>query len=144
MTSLPRLENIISMFQTTPKSLRLQLLLEFSRKVPALPVELKDNDHLERVHECQTPFFLMANVVDDKVHLFFDAPEDAPTTRGFAGILYEGLEGESYEAILNLPMDFYEALELRELISPLRLRGMEGILFRLKRQVKERLVKNAS
>ncbi|MEZ4631170.1 MAG: SufE family protein [Deinococcales bacterium] len=137
-TPLPEaLQQIVKMFAIAPKQLRLQLLLEYSKKVPPLPEELKESGRLERVHECQTPFFLATSFEADKVMLHFDAPQEAPTTRGFAGILYEGLNGASAGAILALPNDFYEGLKLAELISPLRLRGMEGILFRLKRQVRQ-------
>ncbi len=138
-TAVPQqLQQIISMFKMAPKALRLELLLEYSRKVPALPEHLKNSDNLERVEECQTPFFL-ATEFDENNHvsLFFDAPEEAPTTRGFAGILFEGLNGLEAQEILNIPNDFYMNMNLAELISPLRLRGMDGILFRLKRQIEQ-------
>jgi len=95
---------------------------------------------MEQVVECQTPFFLATELdADRKVHLWFDVPAEAPTTRGFAGILREGLEGAGAEEVLGTPNDFYEELGLAEVISSLRLRGMSAILFRLKRQVEERL-----
>lgn len=95
---------------------------------------------MEQVVECQTPFFLTTEVDEGRhVHLFFDVPAEAPTTRGFAGILLEGLEGADADAVLATPDDFYDELGLAEVISSLRLRGMSAILFRLKRQVRERL-----
>lgn len=139
--SLPeQLVHVIDDFQRAPKPLRLQLLLEFARKVPDLPPHLAGNRAaLERVHECQTPFFLATDVAeDDRVTLHFEAPEEAPTTRGFAGILSEGLGGQPVEAILAVPDDFYTRMGLAEVISPLRLRGMSAIMHRLKRQLAER------
>ena len=95
---------------------------------------------MEQVHECQTPFFLATNFPDDEHVIFhFDAPPEAPTTRGFAGILSEGLSGLSPEDVLATPDDFYNQMGLAEVISPLRLRGMSAILGRLKRQVKEKV-----
>ena len=97
-------------------------------------------DLMEQVVECQTPFFLATEIDDDnRVHLFFDVPAEAPTTRGFAGILREGLDGADAEEVLATPDDFYEELGLAEVISSLRLRGMSAILFRLKRQVRDHL-----
>lgn len=133
------LSDIVRAFRSAPKPLRLQLLLEYSKKVPPLPAELEtEHDRMERVHECQTPFFLATEVTDDNaVVLHFDAPEEAPTTRGFAGILSQGLSGQPADAILGTPDDFYTDMGLAEVISPLRLRGMAAIVNRLKRQVRE-------
>ena len=135
-TTPHKLQTIVQTFQSAPKQLRLQLLLEYSKKVPPLPESLADSD-LERVHECQTPFFIATEVENDHVHFFFDAPPEAPTTRGFAGVLFEGLNGLSPDEVLATPDNFYEDLKLGEVISPLRLRGMTAIMGRLKRQVRE-------
>jgi cysteine desulfuration protein SufE len=140
MTVLPpKLDRIVKRFQQAPRELRVQALLQYARKVPPLPPELmEDRSGLEQVHECQTPFFLATRVDEEgAVHLFFDAPAEAPTVRGFAGILREGLEGEKVEAILAVPPDFHASMGLEEVVSPLRLRGMSAILGRMKRQLEE-------
>lgn len=143
--SLPeKLQSIVTDFKSAPKPLRLQMLLEYSKKVPPLPAHLAENSEaLERVHECQTPFFLTTEYPDPEHVIFhFDAPPEAPTTRGFAGILHQGLNGASAQDILAVPSDFYTEMGLEEVISPLRLRGMSGIIGRIKRQIQEHL--NAS
>jgi cysteine desulfuration protein SufE len=94
------------------------------------------------VHECQSPLFLLVEVGDEPadrpqerpVHLFFSAPPEAPTTRGFAGILHEGLDGLSVAEVLAVPDDAPYRFSLGEAVSPLRLRGMVGMLSRIKRQ----------
>lgn len=141
MTLPDRLETIVDRFQRAPRDLRVQALLQFARKVPPLPDELReDRSALERVHECQTPFFLATGVDEEgRVHLFFDAPEESPTVRGFAGILREGLEGAPWREVLEVPPDFYSGMGLESVVSPLRLRGMGAILARLKRQVREQV-----
>ncbi len=68
------------------------------------------------------------------VHLFFSAPPEAPTTRGFAGILHEGLDGLTVREVLAVPDDAPYRFALGEAVSPLRLRGMVGMLSRIKRQ----------
>jgi cysteine desulfuration protein SufE len=139
MTLPPKLRKIVDQFAAAPRELRVQALLGFARRLPPLPPELAANrDLLEQVHECQTPFFLAAEVDgDDRVHLYFDCPPEAPTVRGFAGILREGLEGAHREAVLAVPPDFYARMGLTEVVSGLRLRGMNAILARLKRLVRE-------
>ena len=84
----PRLQEIADDFSAIPDSDRLQLLLEFAQDLPPLPARYAEHrDLLEPVPECQTPLFLAVEVDDDgAVRLFFDAPPEAPTTRGFAGI----------------------------------------------------------
>lgn len=140
--SLPdALATVVDRFQRAPRDLRVQALLQYGRRVPPLPDALAaDRASLERVHECQTPFFLATEVDDEgRVHLFFDAPADSPTVRGFAGILREGLEGEPWRSVLEVPADFYSRMGLEAVVSPLRLRGMGAILARLKRQIREQV-----
>ncbi len=137
----PRLQEIAEDFGAVPDRDRLELLLEFSRELPPLPDRYAEHrDRLEPVPECQSPLFLAAEVADDgTVHLFFDAPPEAPTTRGFAGILHAGLDGLDADEILATPGEFSSRLGLTDLVSPLRLRGMAAMLARIKRQVREQI-----
>ena len=136
----PRLAEIAEDFNSLAGQERLQLLLEFSDDLPALPERYAGHrDLLEQVPECQSPLFLAVEVTpDDTVHLFFDAPPEAPTTRGFAGILQAGLDGLDADEVLATPAEFTSQLGLTELVSPLRLRGMAAMLARIKRQVRDR------
>lgn len=122
---------------------RLQLLLEFSDGLPDLPERYADHPELlEPVPECQSPIFLITEVegegADAIARLFFSAPAEAPTTRGFAGILAEALDGRPVAEVLAVPADVTEQLGLAEVVSPLRLRGMAGMLGRIKRQLQEK------
>jgi cysteine desulfuration protein SufE len=132
-----RLARTVQLFQGAPKDLKLQALLEYSRKVPPLPARYAEHpDLLERVTECQTPFFLAVDVDGDQhVTIAFECPPEAPTTRGYAGILADGLEGATAAEVLAVPDDFYTEMGLEEAVSMLRLRGMSAIMARLKRQV---------
>lgn len=137
--SLPAsLQNIVDLFAGAPKELRLQALLEYAGRLPPLPEHLaRRPDLMERVHECQTPFFVATELdPEGRVTLHFEAPPEAPTTRGYAGILHEGLSGSSTREILEVPETFYLAMGLGEVVSPLRLRGMGAILRRVKGQLK--------
>jgi cysteine desulfuration protein SufE len=135
----PRLQEIVDDFNAMAGRERLQLLLEFSEELPALPERYAEHrDLLEPVPECQSPLFLAVEVEPDTtVHLFFDAPPEAPTTRGFAGILHAGLDGLDADEVLATPGEFTSQLGLQELVSPLRLRGMAAMLARIKRQIRE-------
>ena len=118
---------------------RLQLLLEFSNELPELPERYRDHpDLFEKVVECQSPVFIFVEVEDGRVHLYATAPEQAPTTRGFASILAQGLDGLGVDEVLGLPDDYPQTLGLSEAVSPLRVRGMTAMLARAKRQLRER------
>lgn len=123
----------------TPQE-RVQLLLEFSRELPALPERYAGHPELlERVIECQSPVYIFAELDDDRrVHVHATAPEQSPTTRGFASVLAQGLDGLTLEEALAVPDDYPLDLGLTEAISPLRMRGMVGMLGRIKRQLREK------
>lgn len=136
----PQLAELVDDFADVDAKQRLELLLELSRELPALPERYADAaDTMEQVHECQSPLFLAVEVDDDadrRVHLYFSAPPEAPTTRGFASIMHTGLDGEPAADVLAVPDDFYTALGLAQAVSPLRLRGMSAMLSRIKKQVR--------
>lgn len=139
----PALQEIADDFAAMGVPDRLQLLLDFSRELPALPEKYADHPELlEPVAECQSPIFLATEVdgtgPDAPVRLFFQAPPEAPTTRGFAGILAEGLEGMTAAEVVAVPDDLSDRLSLADAVSLLRLRGMAGMLGRIKRQVREK------
>ncbi|KAB1650558.1 SufE family protein [Pseudoclavibacter endophyticus] len=133
-------------FHDLPASERLTLLLEFAGELPDLPSRYADHpDLLERVLECQSPVFLFVEVDDrDEVRMFASAPEEAPTTRGFASILQQGTEGIGVDELFAIDSDMPFGLGLTELVSPLRLRGMVGMLERAKRQARLRLDERAA
>ena len=138
----PALETIAEDFNAMSAGDRLQLLLEFSDGLPDLPVRYAGHsDLMEQVEECQSPLFLAVEVDPAEgggqvVHLYFDAPPAAPTTRGFAGILHAGLDGLAPAELLAVPDDAPYRFGLGEAVSPLRLRGMVSMLGRIKRQVR--------
>ena len=127
-------------FLALPQKERLMLLLEFANELPELPQRYQDHpDLFERVVECQSPVFIFVEVDDDdSVHLYATAPRESPTTRGFASILAQGLEGLSVEEVLAVPDDYPQSIGLTEAVSPLRIRGMTALLARTKRQIRAR------
>ena len=136
-----KLQRIVDLFAAAPRDVKLQALLDYSNRLPPLPPELADHpERLEKVPECQSPFFLAAEVTPEGgVVLHFEAPREAPTTRGYAGILSEGLAGATADEVLAVPGDFYMDMGLEEVVSPLRMRGMDAILARTKRQIAAQL-----
>jgi cysteine desulfuration protein SufE len=140
-TPLPEsFAEIVDDFHALPQRQRLELLLEFSRELPGLPERYAGHpEAMESVSECQSPVFVKVEVEggpEDEVRVYFEAPAEAPTTRGFASILATGLAGMTASQVLAVPDDVPGRLGLTEAVSPLRLRGMAGMLARIKRQVR--------
>ena len=67
-----------------------------------------------------------------------DAPIEAPTVRGFVSLLVEGLNGATVEEVLKVPNDLIERLGLPEILGMLRVRGLSGVLRRVKAEVDPR------
>ena len=133
----PGLQAIVDEFAECDRTERLDLLLEYANGLPPLPERLAGQE-LERVHECQTPLFVQAEVDADRVRLFFAAPDEAPTSKGFAGIIHAGLDGATVDEVLATPSEFAMGMGLAEVVSPLRMRSTGAILARIKRQLVER------
>lgn len=140
-TALPSaLEEIRDEFLELAEPDRLQLLLEFSQELPPVPPELEGHPELcERVAECQSPVYIIVEVdADDRVTMHATAPREAPTTRGFASILVQGISGLGADDVLAIPDDYPQSIGLTRAVSPLRIAGMTGMLMRVKRQVRQK------
>jgi len=133
-----RLAEIRDEFLELPEPDRLQLLLEYSYELPPVPAEYEGHPELaERVVECQSPVYIIVDVdAQGAVAMHATAPAEAPTTRGFASILAQGLTGLSAEEVLAVPGDYPQSLGLTRVVSPLRISGMTGMLLRAQRQVR--------
>lgn len=137
------LAEIIDDFASVPEAQKLELLLEFSDELAELPERFHGHEaEMEQVVECQSPLFLSVELEgepgpDAVVRLFITAPREAPTTRGFASVLSQGLDGCTAREVLDVPDDVPSRLGLQKALTPLRLRGMSAMLGRIKRNVRE-------
>ncbi len=130
------LEAIVAELSEADRQERIELLIDFAKNLPPLPdrlERLKDAEH--RVEECQSPVFLFVEPRGDRVSIHADAPIEAPTVRGFVAILVEGLDGATAEEVLSVRGDLIERIGLPEILGMLRVRGLGGVLARLKKEV---------
>lgn len=133
------LAEIRDSFLETPEADRLLLLLEYSDELPAVSDEVAAHPEMcERVAECQSPVYIHVEVHDDIVTMHATAPPEAPTTRGFASILVQGITGLSSDDVLSIPDDYPQSIGLTKVVSPLRISGMTGMLMRVKNQVRQK------
>jgi cysteine desulfuration protein SufE len=130
------LDAIVNELADADKQERTELLIDFAKNLPALPPSLAAHkDAAHRVEECQSPVFLFVGVDGGRVTIHADAPVEAPTVRGFVSILVEGLNGATVEEVLGVGNDLIERIGLPEILGMLRVRGLNGVLSRLRREV---------
>jgi cysteine desulfuration protein SufE len=139
------LDAIVSDLKGSDRQERIDILLDFAKSLPPLPERLvahKDASH--RVEECQSPVYLFVELENSRVTLFADAPVEAPTVRGFVSLLLEGLNGATVEEILQVPGDLVDRCGLSEILGMLRVRGLSGVLRRLKAEVTRTAIDSAA
>lgn len=135
-----RLQEIIEDFQISEDREKIELLLDFSGRMPALPEWLRSqHDTMESVPECMTPVFMKSILQGGKMHFYFDVPDQSPTVRGYAAILAEGVDGATPQQVLGIPNGFFLDMGLEKVLSSQRLNGISAILAHMKRLAVEAL-----
>ena len=129
-----RLQDIVEDFAFCEGREKLELLLDYSERMPPLPDWLQDqHENMDQVHECRTPVFVQSELQDGGMHFYFDVPPESPTVRGYAALLAEGLDGLSPQEILGVPNDFYLEMGLEKVLTHQRMNGLWAILAHMKR-----------
>ena len=129
-----RLQEIVDDFSDCQGQEKLEFLLEYAEKLPPLPDWLKNKQaEMDQVHECMTPVFVFAENQAGKLHFHFDIPPEAPTVRGFASVLHDGVNGSTPEDVLLIPDQFYLRMGLQTVITGQRLNGIGAMLLHMKR-----------
>ena len=134
---MPTLDRLIPRFKAADRTTRLETLLDYSRKLPPLPVRYRNEKERgeHRVPECQTPVFLWVEVESGKVHIHADVPPESPTVRGFISLLAKSLDGAAPADVARIPDDLLDQLGLSETLGMNRTQGLAAILYRIKRSV---------
>ncbi len=140
MTELPqKLQEIVSDFEVLEGQEKLEYLLELAEQLPPLPGWLlARRDQMDVVHECMTTVFVYAEMEPEgRIQFYMDVPPEAPTVRGYAMLLQEGLSGETLATIAAVPTEFYLQMGLQRVLSGQRLNGIGAILEHMKRVAAE-------
>jgi cysteine desulfuration protein SufE len=135
-----RLTEIVEEFALCEGREKLELLLHYAHDLPPLPARLAaQRDSLEAVPECMTPVFMHTEMTDGQVVFYLDVPEEAPTVRGYASIIWQGLNQTAPAQVMAVPVDFYQQMGLQQVLSGQRLNGIRAILGRLKHYAQKHL-----
>ena len=133
-----RLKEIIQEFQEIEEEFRLELLLDYSEKLPSLPREVQTEIRQQqyRVPECQTPVYLEIFTENQHLKIRADVPPESPTVRGVISILVNALDGRSLKNLEEIPIDLLHQLGLGQKIGTLRSQGINAIIQRLRKEIK--------
>lgn len=133
-----KLDRIVEEFADLEPRERLELLLDFAENLRPLPDPLEQQRQAgeHRVHECQTPVFLWTEIVGGRVQIHGWVAPEAPTVKGFVGILQDGLSGESAEAVVEVAPDLLNRLGLVQSLGMVRARGLQSILYHVRDQIR--------
>jgi cysteine desulfuration protein SufE len=136
---MPDFEKLIARYKGLDRNTRLEALLDWSKKLPDLPVDLLPlkAQGVGQVHECQTPVFLYVNVAEGRTTIHADVPRESPTVRGFISLLIKQLNGATPTEVETTPNDLLEQLGLSQDLGMTRTQGLTAILGRIKRAVRE-------
>jgi cysteine desulfuration protein SufE len=138
-TAPEKLDQIVEEFAELEPRERLELLLDFAENMPPLPPEYEAQrlagEH--RVHECQTPVFLWTDVRDGRVQLHAWVAPEAPTVKGFVGVLREAFHDAAPDGVLAVEPNLLQRLGLVEALGMQRMRGLHAILFYIREQVRK-------
>ena len=132
-----RLDEIVDKFSLADDDeLRLELLLDFARKLPPLPEELQaERDAgLNRVPECMSPVFMWITPQNGGVRICVDVAEEAPTVKGFCSILVRAYDGATAAELAEVPNDLINRLGLTNQIRMNRWIGLTAIVGRIRRR----------
>ena len=129
------IDKLIRRFQAVDKHLRLESLLEASKRLPDLPERLQGDRDREahRIAECQTPVFLWLERDGDLLRIAADVPRESPTVRGFVSMLVRALDGQPLANAAALPADLIHLLRLDEALGMMRTQGLTAIVQRVRR-----------
>jgi len=130
-----RLHELLADFTGADAEESLELLIDFSEKLPLLSAKrvIEGRPERCRVQECQTPVYLWVDVFDGHVHLEAMVAEQSPTVRGFVALLVEEISGATVAEVAQLPDDFLPLLGLSDALGMTRRKGFRGIVSRIKR-----------
>ena len=134
MSELPeRLAEIVEDFSLCVGQEKLEYLLEFAEKLPPVPDTIDTSESAgDAVHECMSPVVIYPEWQDGKIFFHFDIPEEAPTVRGYASLLQEGIGWTTPENLEKIPLEFYLGMGLQQVLTGQRLNGVTAVLAHMK------------
>jgi cysteine desulfuration protein SufE len=134
----PSIERVLARFRSLPREEKMQLLVQYSRKLEPVPERFRDlPDGQFTVPECQTRVDIFPEVRDGKIHYYADLDcRQSPTIAAFLAILFGAINDQPPAVTLAIPDDFVQQV-MANIGLAAREVGLNAILARVKRYAAE-------
>lgn len=103
-------------------------IIELGRELPLIDAQYKDAEHL--ISGCQSQVWLHADYKEG--YVVFTADSDAIITKGIINLLIRVLSGRTPQEIIDAPLNYIDAIGLKEHLSPTRSNGLLSMIKQIK------------
>ncbi|MBI3500351.1 MAG: SufE family protein [Bacteroidetes bacterium] len=103
-------------------------LIDLGKNLKPLEESLKTENRL--IKGCQAHVWLYSELKDGKI--FFKADADADYARGLVAMMIRVLSGHTPDEIMNAPLNFIEAIGLKNMLSMKRAGGLASMIKQMK------------
>lgn len=107
---------------------RYEEIIERGKKLPPLKDEFHTDDFL--VKGCQSKVWLHAYEKEGRI--YYEADSNTAITKGIIALLVKVLSGQKPDDILNCPLEFIDAIQLRSHLSSQRSNGLTAMIQKMK------------
>lgn len=129
----PSIARILSRFRAMEREEKMQALVQYSKKLEALPPRFEELDRADfTVPECQTRVDIFPEVRDGTIHFYADLNvRQSPTIAAFLAIIFSAVNDQPPSVMRAIPDDFV-SLVMENMGLGAREVGLNAIVTRLK------------
>jgi cysteine desulfuration protein SufE len=134
----PSIDRVLKLFRSMGREEKMQALVQYSRKLEALPERFKDLDRGSfTIPECMTRVDIIPEVRDGKIHFYADLNvRESPTIAAVLAIIFGAVNGQPPSTTLGIPQDFVRIL-MESIGLGAREPGLNAMVTRLKRYARD-------
>ncbi|MDD2412476.1 MAG: SufE family protein [Bacteroidales bacterium] len=103
-------------------------IIELGKNLPVIDEKYKTSQYL--ISGCQSQVWLFADYKDGLV--YYTADSDAIITKGIVNLLIRVLSGRTPQEIIDAPLEYLDAIGIREHLSPTRSNGLVSMIKQMK------------
>lgn len=118
----------LSLFQDWTE--RYEYVIGLGKKLPAMPEEAKDAEHL--IKGCQSQVWLDATFENGRIHYLADS--DSVITKGMIALFVRVLDNETPDAVLTADLSFVDQTGLKEHLAPTRANALSLMATQMKQR----------